>query len=195
MVLFMFLPGLLGVTLVVGAMLPQRSTTVASPERAQREALVAAAGRSLVLAGRQQELTITVPGARNLGAGTVGSTIGGQLGPVTVEDHRPANPNTWVVRVSSTSYTTGAGGPAETIANARVFYWSGPATRSIGGGTLVPGQPTAAQAQSLGVTRVAFAKTGGNGANMVTWNPRVSVVIPTGVVSGLYAGRITHSVA
>lgn len=145
---------------------------------------------------QQTGLTISVPGTRSYGAAPVGSTIGGPLGPVTVRDFRgPVNPNTWVVTVTSTAYTTGAAGPSQTIANNHVSYWSGSATSSTGGGTLVPGQPTATQAVVLSAPRVAFRKTSGNGNNRVTWNPTVSIMVPTGITGGQYTGRITHSAA
>lgn len=145
---------------------------------------------------RQTGLAITVPGTRSYGAAPVGSTIGGTLGPVSVSDFRGSlNPNAWVVTVTSTAYTTGAAGPSQTIANSRVSYWSGSATSSTGGGTLVPGQPTAAQAVVLSAPRVAFSKTSGSGNNRVTWNPTLSIMVPTGVTGGTYTGRITHSVA
>ncbi|TYC01016.1 hypothetical protein FXF53_12495 [Micromonospora sp. WP24] len=139
---------------------------------------------------------ITVPAVVNLGAGLVGGTLTGQLGRVEVTDFRgPVNPNTWVATVSATLFTTGPGGAQRTITRDRISYWSGPAVRSTGGGTVVPGQPTAAQAVTLAATREAFRKTGGNGNNTVAWVPSVRVAIPTGIVAGTYRGTITHSVA
>ncbi|MEU5563786.1 hypothetical protein [Micromonospora musae] len=139
---------------------------------------------------------ITVPAAVNLGAGLAGGTLTGQLGRVEVTDFRgPVNPNTWVATVSATLFVTGAGGAQRTITRDRISYWSGPAVRSTGGGTLVPGQPTAAQAVTLAATREAFRKTGGNGNNMVAWAPTIRVAIPTSIVAGSYRGTITHSVA
>ncbi|MFI6261218.1 hypothetical protein [Micromonospora sp. NPDC051006] len=139
---------------------------------------------------------ITVPASVNLGAGAVGGTLTGQLGSVEVTDFRgPINPNTWVATVSATVFTAGPGGAQRTIARDRISYWSGPATRSTGGGTLVPGQPTSAQAVTLAVTREAFRKTAGSGNNAVRWAPAIRVTIPTGIVAGTYRGTITHSVA
>ncbi|MGK5743183.1 hypothetical protein [Micromonospora sp. URMC 103] len=139
---------------------------------------------------------IIVSPSVNLGSGFAGGTLTGQLGPVEVRDSRgPVNPNTWVATVSATAFVTGAGGAQRTIPNSRISYWSGPVTRSTGGGVLVPGQPTAAQAVTLDVTRQAFRKTAGNGNNMVFWMPTIRIAIPTGIVAGTYRGTITHSVA
>ncbi|MFY1689210.1 hypothetical protein [Plantactinospora sp. WMMB782] len=139
---------------------------------------------------------ITVPASVNLGTGFVGGVLTGQLGTVEVRDRRgQVNPNTWVATVSASVFVTGAGGPQRTIANGQVSYWSGPAVRSTGGGTLVPGQLTAAQAVQLNVTRQAFRKTAGNGNNTVSWRPTIRIAIPSGIVAGTYTGTITHSVA
>lgn len=145
---------------------------------------------------RTPGVDITVPAAVNLGAGLAGGTLTGQLGPVQVTDFRgPVNPNLWVSTVSASVFVAGAGGPQRTIASDRVSYWSGPVVRSSGGGVLVPGQPTAAQAVTLAVAREAFRKTAGNGNNTVQWAPTIRVAIPAGVVAGTYRGTVTHSVA
>ncbi|WFE37162.1 hypothetical protein [Micromonospora sp. WMMD998] len=139
---------------------------------------------------------ITVPPSVNLGTGFVGGVLTGQLGTVEVRDQRGnVNPNLWVATVSATAFVTGGGGAQRTIANGQVSYWSGPAVRSTGGGTLVPGQLTAAQAVALNVTREAFRKTAGNGNNTVSWAPTIRVAVPSTVVAGTYTGTITHSVA
>ncbi|SCL40132.1 hypothetical protein GA0074692_5613 [Micromonospora pallida] len=141
-------------------------------------------------------LDITVPESVSIGSTTAGGTITGSLGTVVVEDHRGSlNPNLWTVTVSATVFVTGAGGSGRTIAASQVAYWSGPATRSTGGGILVPGQLTAAQAVTLGATRVAFRKTAGNGNNTVYWSPTLRVTVPAGVVAGTYYGTVTHSIA
>ncbi|MEU7929940.1 hypothetical protein [Micromonospora echinofusca] len=155
----------------------------------------APSGRTARLA-RTVGVDITVPASVNLGSGFTGGTITRQLGTVEVRDSRgQVNPNTWVATVSATVFVTGAGGAQRTIGNDRVSYWSGPVARSTGGGTLVPGQPTSAQAVTLDVVREAFRKTGGNGNNTVAWVPTVRIAIPAGIVGGTYRGTITHSVA
>ncbi|MER7330922.1 MULTISPECIES: hypothetical protein [unclassified Micromonospora] len=155
----------------------------------------APSGRAVRLA-RTVGVDITVPAAVHLGAGMTGGTLTGQLGTVEVRDSRGSvDPNTWVAAVSATDFIVGTGGPGRTIAADRISYWSGPAVRSAGGGTLAPGQPTSAQAVTLGVAREAFRKTGGNGNNAVAWSPTIRVAIPVGVVAGGYRGTIVHSVA
>jgi hypothetical protein len=138
---------------------------------------------------------ITVPASVNLGTAFVGGVLTGPLGTVQVTDQRGAvNPNLWIATVSATVFTTGGGGAQRTISNAAISYWSGPVVRSTGGGTVVPGQLTAAQAVTLDVTREAFRKTSGNGNNTVSWAPTIRITIPAGIVGGTYSGRITHSV-
>ncbi|MEV0876918.1 hypothetical protein AB0I85_03675 [Micromonospora echinofusca] len=155
----------------------------------------APSGRAVRLA-QTVGVDITVPAAVNLGSGLTGGTLTRQLGTVEVRDSRgQVNPNAWVATVSATVFVTGGGGPQRTIGNDRVSYWSGPATRSTGGGTLVPGQPTSAQAVTLDVVREAFRKTAGNGNNAVAWAPTIRIAIPAGIVGGTYQGSITHSVA
>jgi hypothetical protein len=186
----------LGVALTVSPLTsPQMADLGTSTIRPAVPVAKIAVGYLASLAAPVGSLSITVPAGRNYGAGFVGGVVGGELGTVMVSDSRPVNPNTWVVRVSSTSFTTGAGLPAQTITNNRVSYWSGTATSSSGGGNLVPGQPTSAQAQTLDIPRTAFSKTSGNQDNTVAWSPRLSIMIPTGATSGTYTGRITHSVA
>ncbi|MER7419331.1 hypothetical protein ABT346_21550 [Micromonospora peucetia] len=175
-----FLAALLGAIIVL---------VTASPADA------APSGRTVRLA-RTVGVDITVPAAVSLGSGLVGGSLTGQLGAIEVRDFRgPVNPNSWVATVSATAFVTGAGGPQRTIASGQVSYWSGPATRSTGGGTLVPGQLTSAQAVVLGVSREAFRKTAGNGNNTVVWAPTIRIAIPAGVIGGSYRGTVTHSVA
>lgn len=96
-------------------------------------------GRTVRLAATPG-VDITVPAAVNLGTAFVGGVLTGPLGRVEVTDVRgPINPNTWVATISATIFTTGGGGAQRTISNASVFYWSGPAVQSTGGGTWCPG--------------------------------------------------------
>lgn len=137
-----------------------------------------------------------MPTARNYGGVAPGSTVGGTLGEVTVEDTRGGpSVKTWIVTVSATAFVSGGGGAGRTVPNGNASYWSGRATRSTGGGIVVPGQPTSAQAQSLNVPRTAFSKISGIGNDKVSWNPTLSILVPTGTLAGAYRGTITHSVA
>ncbi|WP_312887964.1 hypothetical protein [Nonomuraea rhodomycinica] len=141
-------------------------------------------------------LQITVPdGPVSVGTGSPGGSISGQIGTVTVSDARTALTATWVAQVSATDFTTGGGTPAETIANSRISYWSGPATATTGTGTFVPGQANAASAVVLDQVRVAFSKTTGSGNNSAAWAPTIVVDVPAQAVAGTYTGTVRHSVA
>ncbi|MEV4106687.1 hypothetical protein [Nonomuraea sp. NPDC049695] len=145
-------------------------------------------------------LSITVPGppAVDLGSGNSGGQISGHLGSVTVQDQRAALNATWVASVVAASggFTTGGSTGAETIPNTAVLYWSGPATATSNtGGTFVPGQLTAAAAETLSATRTAFSKTTGSGDNFATWNPTLVINVPDAAVAGTYTGTVNHSVA
>ena len=142
-------------------------------------------------------LTINVPDTASVGSGASGTQISGALGPVTVTDQRAALVATWVASVAAAAggFTTGAGTPAETIPNTNVLYWSGVLTASTGTGIFVPGQATAASAQSLNASRIAFSKTTGSGDNSATWNPTIVINVPDQAVQGTYVGTVNHSIA
>ncbi|MFI6850116.1 hypothetical protein OG535_00340 [Kitasatospora sp. NBC_00085] len=140
-------------------------------------------------------LAITVPGSAGLGSGLPGNSVSGQLGNVTVTDTRALLTAAWTASVTSTSFTTGAGTPSETIPTSAVSYWSGTATSTSGQGTFTPGQATAGQAQTLNTSRTAYTLTSGVGNNSATWNPTLVVAIPAGAVNGTYTATVTHSVA
>jgi len=141
-------------------------------------------------------LNVTVPASKDLGSGTTGAnTISAQLGTITIADTRGALLGTWTTTVSSSDFVTGGGTAAETISAAAVTYWSGPATASSGVATRTPGQANAAAAQTLDTPRTAFSATLITGNNSTSWNPTVTVNVPSAVVAGSYTGTITHSVA
>ncbi|MEU0570723.1 hypothetical protein ABZ297_35755 [Nonomuraea sp. NPDC005983] len=141
-------------------------------------------------------LQVTVPGgSADIGNGTPGSQISGQLGSITVTDHRTALTAGWTATVWGTDFTTGGGSGAETVPNSAVSYWSGPATAKTGTGTFVPGQPTAADAETLNGYYTAFSKISGFGDNSATWNPTIVIDVPGQAVAGTYTGTVSHSVA
>ncbi|MEU7458606.1 hypothetical protein [Streptosporangium roseum] len=141
-------------------------------------------------------LEITTPdGPVDIGSGTPGTQISGQLGAVTVSDERAALTATWTATVSGTAFTTGGGTGAETVPTTAISYWSGPATATTGNGTYVPGQPNAASAEVLDEPYTAFSKTSGSGDNSATWNPTIVIDVPAETVAGIYTGTINHSVA
>jgi hypothetical protein len=140
-------------------------------------------------------LTIDVPATADIGTGNPGTSVSGQLGPVTVTDERAALDASWNVTVVSTAFTTGTATPAETIPATSVSYWSGPATVGpVGAGTFTPGQAAVGNAEVISTAQDAFTHATGSGDNSVTWNPTLVIAIPTGKVAGEYTGTVTHTV-
>ncbi|WP_461086863.1 hypothetical protein [Streptomyces deserti] len=133
-------------------------------------------------------LTITAPTTANLGTAAIGGTRTAQLGTVTVNAQLAPS---WTATVSATNLTTNGG----TIPNGNISYWSGPATATSGLGTCTPGQPTTAQAVPLNAARTAFTRSGGNNQHSCSWNPTLTITVPSTAVAGTYQATITHSVA
>ncbi|HXA62361.1 MAG TPA: hypothetical protein VNW94_24695, partial [Streptosporangiaceae bacterium] len=117
-----------------------------------------------------------------------------RLGTVEVVDSRGSGAGAWTATVSSSDFTRTTA-PVVTISKSRMSYWSGPATVSQGGGLLVPGQPTAGDAQNLSVPRTAFSRSKPTGSNNCSWAPTLILSIPATATAGNYSGTITHSVA
>lgn len=141
-------------------------------------------------------LSISAPASKSLGSVATGSSsVSAQLGSVTVTDERGALLGSWTATVSGTDFTTGGATANETIAKANASYWSGAATATSGTATFTPGQANAGAAQTLAASRTAFSASAAVGNNSATWNPTVTVTIPSAAVSGTYSGTITHSVA
>lgn len=140
-------------------------------------------------------LGISVPSSANLGAVPSGSsTISSQLGAVTVTASGLVLPS-YTASVSTTTFTTGAGAPSQTIGKPSLAYWSGPATSTTGVQNTTPGQANAAAAQVLTASRTAFSSTGLVLSISTTWRPTFVVTIPSAAVAGTYSGTVTHSVA
>jgi hypothetical protein len=129
------------------------------------------------------------PAAGSLGsrANTVtGGTISGSLGVVQVNDARSAAAGSgWVASVISSAFTPSSG-PA--IAASAVSYDVGTITKT-GTATYTPNNP-----QDLTGVAPAVTATGITGDNSATWNPTINVAVPGGVIAGVYAATITHSV-
>lgn len=140
-------------------------------------------------------LSVTAPASVDLGNGSVGdSAFTGQLGTVSVSDQRGALLASWTATASSSDFVTGGGTAAETIAKAKVSYWSGPATASSGVATFLQGQLTSLLKVVLGSSQTAFSASAITGNNTASWNPTV-VIDASSAVAGAYSGTITHSVA
>ncbi|MGI8330318.1 hypothetical protein ACRYCC_10135 [Actinomadura scrupuli] len=136
-------------------------------------------------------LAISAPGPVNLGSVVSGATsINGPIGPVTVNDDRGTLNGSWTATVTGTDFTTGGATPPETIPNINLTYSPGGATGTTGTGTFTSGP-----GGIINVPRVAFTGTALAGDNSATWNPTLTVNIPSGTVAGTYNGTVTHSVA
>lgn len=143
-------------------------------------------------------VAISVPSSANLGSVPSGtSSLAQHLGTVTASATGVLFVllPTFTASVSSSVFTTGAGGAGQTIAAGSIAYWSGPATATSGGQTPVPGQADAALAQTLSQSRTAFSSSGVVLSISTSWNPTILVTIPAAAVAGTYTGTITHSVA
>ena len=151
---------------------------------------------TVTVSSAEAAVAITAPASVNLGSRATGSpNLSAQLGTVTVTASGLVAPS-FTATVSATVFLTGGGSANQTIGKASISYWSGPATAVIGLlGSGTPGQPTAAQAQALSVTRTAFAGQGTLLSISASWNPTIIINIPASAVAGTYSGTITHSVA
>ena len=136
-------------------------------------------------------LSITTPDAVNFGTAPVGATsVSGSLGTVTVSDTRSAALRGWTASVTSSDFITGTGTGNQDIPAANVSYSPGLATGTSGTGTFTPGLGGA-----LGSARTAFTASLESGSTTVSWNPTVTVTLPSNIAAGTYSGTITHSVA
>jgi hypothetical protein len=136
-------------------------------------------------------LAISVPATASLGSVASGSThLTALLGDVRVTDARASTAGSWTATVSSTSFTTGGGTPAETIPNSDVNYDPGQALSPTGTAVFTPGAPG-----FLSAPITAFSAASEVGTTSVDWNPQITVTIPAAAVAGTYTGTITHSVA
>jgi hypothetical protein len=129
---------------------------------------------------------ITVPGSAALGTVNIGTaSVAGSLGAVTVADNRGLVAGTWNVGVLSSTFVSGA----TVVPVTNVAYTSGTATTSsVGVFTPAVLFPVAA-----GLT-TAVTWTG-VGSSLVSWNPTLTIALPTNLVAGTYTGTFFHSVA
>jgi hypothetical protein len=175
---------------------PSASTTPApsaSPVVAAAPASPAAQGSdpdtTVTFAVTSGLLTITAPTASNLGSGAPGGTISGALGTVTVTDNRALLSASWTATASSTNWTTGTGTPAETIPASDANYDPGPVT-TTGTITVTPTDITLSNSP-----QTVVSGSSGTGDNSASWDPTVSVVVPSAAVTGTYTAVLTHSVS
>ena len=126
---------------------------------------------------------------------SIGGTATGSLGVVEVTDNQGLDGGSWNATASTTTFTTGDGDAAETIPITDVGYDPGAAADvtptgtvtitthdiTIAGGGLT-GDPTVVAATDISVD------------NTASWNPVISVLVPSTAVIGDYSGTITNSV-
>jgi hypothetical protein len=135
-------------------------------------------------------LSMTAPASAALGSGAPGTTISSSLGTVGVTDGRGFGAD-WAASVSASDFTTGAGGPAQTIPAGDALYDITGLTTATGPATFVytPQVDLSPNPQDI----VNATNVDGNTA--VTWNPVIDVTVPGGAIGGTYTGTIVHSVS
>lgn len=150
------------------------------------------AGTTTTFALTGGALSVSEPASKNLGsvANTAG-TVSGALGNVTVTDERGLLAATWTATVGTTTFTTGTGTANETIDQASVSYDSGAIGASSGLNGVFAGTATPV---ALGTSKTAATGVA-VGNNSATWNPTVTIAIPSQGIAGTYTGTITHSVS
>lgn len=130
-------------------------------------------------------LTMTAPGAANLGSGAPGTTVGAPIGLVTVTDNRALLSAAWTATASSTDFINGANTIPATDAN----YDAGALTHT---GTITV---TATDITLANTPQTVVAGTAGSGDNSASWNPTISVAIPASAVGGTYTATLVQSVS
>ncbi len=131
-------------------------------------------------------LNLTVAATATLPSAAAGNaSVSGPLGTVTVSDQRGGLVG-WTASANSTTFTTTAGDTPSTS----ISYAPGlPTTTGV---AIVAPTPTA----TLTTTPTAvMSATGIIGTNSATWNPTLTVNLPTSALAGTYTGTVTTSVA
>ena len=132
-------------------------------------------------------LVITVPVSALTLTTSTGGSLSGPLGQVQVNDARGAGAGaSWVVNVVSSVFTPAAG---PVISANAVGYVAG-AISQVGTATVTANNPV-----GLAAVIPAVTATGITGHNSASWNPTITLSLPTGAAPGAYTGSITHSVS
>ena len=97
----------------------------------------------------------------------------------------------WTATVSSTSFATGGGTPAETIPVGDASYNITALSQATGPATFTPVPVT----QLSTTPQPVVSATNVTGNTSVTWNPIIKVTVPPSAIAGLYTATITHSVS
>ena len=130
-------------------------------------------------------LTISVPARADLGTAPAGATtINGNLGDVTVT---ASGTGSWTATVLATDFSDGV----STIPAASIFYSTPVATTT---GNVSLGTPESV-ALSSSVSQTAQTALAVAGDTTATWDPTLTVTLPSSLTKGTYTAIITHSVA
>lgn len=133
-------------------------------------------------------LSISVPAAAvSLGsedATTDSFSLGSQLGLVSVSDGRSVVDGGFVVTASATDFT----GP-QTISASAISY-TNPGATTTGTATVTTSSP--ASLYGSNTVTVAASVTG---IVEVSWDPIITVTVPSNAAAGTYTSTITHSVS
>lgn len=115
-------------------------------------------------------------------------TVSGSLGNVTVTDNRGSTLG-WATTASSSAFTLAAESGDTTIEATAVDYAPGTVTTT---GTITP---TGTDAAGLAAAQTVVSGTAARGNNTATWNPTLTVTLPTDALAGVYTGIVSTSVA
>jgi hypothetical protein len=135
---------------------------------------------------------LTEPGSVDFGSEAIGGTVTGSLGEVQVADDQGLDGGGWTATAASSDFTTGAGPDftsAETIPNSAVGYDPGDVTASD---TITATPHTI---DSLTGTSDVVVGTDAAGDNTASWDPTITIAVPSTAVAGAYSGTITDSVS
>ena len=129
-------------------------------------------------------LALTVQPAADLGPDSAGTTaISGTLGPVLVTDARGGTA-VWAVSAASTAFTGPLGSSSTTVS------YSAGAVTETGSITVADGS---AVAIGGGAAQVVVP-TALSGINTASWNPTLTVTMPTSALADHYSGTVTTSI-
>lgn len=130
-------------------------------------------------------LAVTVQATASLTPGVSGATsVSGQLGNVSVSDSR-GNKSTWSANATSTTFTE----PSGPTTSSSVTYAAGAMT-TTGTTTIAAGSATLL----TGVAAKVAGPTAVTGNNTATWNPTLTVALPSSSLAGTYSGLVNTSV-
>jgi len=121
-------------------------------------------------------------------AQTGASDVLGLLGQVTVTDSR-GNNSGWTVTVSSSDFALAAESGDTTIAATQVQYNPGSVDRT---GTVTT---TPSAVAGLDAAKTVVEGTAARGNNTASWNPTLTVGLPSDALAGVYTGTVSTSVA